>query len=422
MATDKRRAKVFIKKYKALNSRIKALIQKGLPFHHEMADLHTMIALEDLKQQGSRPQDLNWFLDAISPETIADVRDDRLASYPGSTVPASSLLDPRMAIDLGSRLVHGASVFSHTKSVELSELSNWVRLTEGLMMGLLLTELKGTTANDIKMPLPSFIIELPPGTVYTHDHYTGWHETKYIIVTESVSPHFGDCLFIYVYSQPNENSINIFDDHAEYFPIDVSYKDESLAEVIDVYEQLRKEDIKSHGGTIFHESLGMIFGEEYYSEDFREKIIRIVINTIIYMTSASAVVEHEDKDKIDHLIVLKDRRRLKVKDQKTLEEMESTPHFVLGTDITITRADIEAIDNAQKEDRRRGQGGRKLKHPSITRGHWRQQPYGPGRTLRKRIWIRPFIRGKELGGPVRGHTYTLENPFSPEESFDDYDE
>jgi len=64
------------------------------------------------------------------------------------------------------------------------------------MMGFLLTDLQGTTADDVKMPLPSFMIELPPGTVYTYDPHTGYHQTMYIVVSEALSPEYGDSLFL----------------------------------------------------------------------------------------------------------------------------------------------------------------------------------------------------------------------------------
>jgi len=159
----------------------------------------------------------------------------------------------------------------------------------------------------------------------------------------------------------------------------------------------------------FREAIGKIFDEDYYGEDFREKLLRIVINTIIYMTSASAVVEHESQDEIDRLIALKKRGKLKLKDLKQLEQLEETPHYILGTDITITRQDIEEIEKVQKADRQGGLSGRKLKHPSITRGHWRWQPYGPGRRKRKRIWIRPlYPRQGARRSDLRTHLHPRE--------------
>jgi len=115
MAMDMRRRKAFTKKYKALNTRIKALIEKGEPFHREMAELHTLIAMTRIREDlGKRPQDLQWFLDAVSEHTAAEVPQSRRLSYPGGQPPAS--LDPyEFALDLGSRLVGGADTFSHVK-------------------------------------------------------------------------------------------------------------------------------------------------------------------------------------------------------------------------------------------------------------------------------------------------------------------
>jgi hypothetical protein len=38
---------------------------------------------------------------------------------------------------------------------------------------------------------------------------------------------------------------------------------------------------------------------------------------------------------------------------------------------------------------------RQWSHRWVVSGHWRQQPYGPGRTLRKTIWIDPFVKGPD---------------------------
>lgn len=359
--------------FKTLRARIKALIEKGEPFHQELAEIHTHVAKKKIKKE-----DISSFMDIVglTPESIA--------------------------------------AFSHLKSVEFAGVSNWVRLTEGLMMGFLLTDLKGTTAEDIKMPLPSFLIELPPGSVYTYSRKTGYHETLYIIVTEATIPPHGETLFIYSQSAPNENSTDILETTFQYFSLSLDYRKETLSDVIYFQEEM---------SPATEDTGGKIFGEEYYGVDFREKLLRIVVNTIIYMTSASAVVEHENQDEIDKLSALKERGKLKLKGRKRLEQLENTPHFVLGTDITITHADVEAIKKAQKDDRNRGKSGRQLKHPSITRGHWRWQRHGPKLSLVKRIWIKPFIRGKELGGEGGGHTYILENPFdfeAQDEYYDDY--
>jgi len=42
-------------------------------------------------------------------------------------------------------------------------------------------------------------------------------------------------------------------------------------------------------------------------------------------------------------------------------------------------------------------GGRKVDVRFIVRGHWRNQPYGKGRSLVKRVWIKPFWKGPDVG-------------------------
>lgn len=53
--------------------------------------------------------------------------------------------------------------------------------------------------------------------------------------------------------------------------------------------------------------------------------------------------------------------------------------------------------------------GRHLHHQFVVNGHWRRQPYGPGRTLRRLRWIAPFVKGPEDGEWLHGEKlYRLE--------------
>ena len=48
--------------------------------------------------------------------------------------------------------------------------------------------------------------------------------------------------------------------------------------------------------------------------------------------------------------------------------------------------------------------GRELK-PHWRRGHWRHQPYGPGLSMIRLVWIRPTIVRRDKGEPEQGHVY-----------------
>jgi hypothetical protein len=45
-------------------------------------------------------------------------------------------------------------------------------------------------------------------------------------------------------------------------------------------------------------------------------------------------------------------------------------------------------------------GGWKLSYRFWVRGHWRNQPYGPERSLRKLIWIEPFQKGPDFAEQI----------------------
>ena len=55
----------------------------------------------------------------------------------------------------------------------VSQTSNWFRPSEGLTYNLLATDLRGAVVGDLKLPMPAFYIELPPGVVYREDVLTG---------------------------------------------------------------------------------------------------------------------------------------------------------------------------------------------------------------------------------------------------------
>jgi hypothetical protein len=48
-----------------------------------------------------------------------------------------------------------------------------------------------------------------------------------------------------------------------------------------------------------------------------------------------------------------------------------------------------------------GEAARDWKHRWMVRGHWRQQPYGPGRERTRPVWISPHIKGPD-GAPLIG--------------------
>lgn len=68
------------------------------------------------------------------------------------------------------------------------------------------------------------------------------------------------------------------------------------------------------------------------------------------------------------------------------------------TDPRVTVVKLRRL--RESSDHEPGAGtGRDWQHRWIVGGHWRNQPFGPGRSLRRPVWIAPYVKGPE-GKPL----------------------
>jgi hypothetical protein len=76
----------------------------------------------------------------------------------------------------------------------------------------------------------------------------------------------------------------------------------------------------------------------------------------------------------------------------------SLPVFVIGAH---TQRDVERLaDEERARDAARGKKW-ELTEAVLVRGHWRQQPYGPGRMWTRTQWIRPYWRGPDAAESLK---------------------
>lgn len=59
----------------------------------------------------------------------------------------------------------------------------------------------------------------------------------------------------------------------------------------------------------------------------------------------------------------------------------------------VTLVDLRPLRQVDMSADEQGEGGREYRHRWIVRGHWRQQPHGPARSLRRLTYVEPFIKG-----------------------------
>lgn len=65
----------------------------------------------------------------------------------------------------------------------------------------------------------------------------------------------------------------------------------------------------------------------------------------------------------------------------------------------VTRVDLRRMYVPQDQDPDAAREGRRYRHRWVVSGHWRDQPYGPERALRRRKWIPAYVKGPD-GAPL----------------------
>lgn len=121
-----------------------------------------------------------------------------------------------------------------------------------------------------------------------------------------------------------------------------------------------------------------------------EKVINLLINSILYINSDKAIINK---------IPPKPQKR-----RKRPTKQSGIPHHVLGKSIVIDHSVTELVgDNKSNNNRHTKQWW--------VRGHWRNQAYGNKLKERKLIWIQPYLKG-EGDGEVNPKPYdVIFNPY-----------
>lgn len=124
-----------------------------------------------------------------------------------------------------------------------------------------------------------------------------------------------------------------------------------------------------------------------YEDHWRSDLFRLALNTALYITSPDADVV-EDRSHVHNihsqLQGLKKASKRALLTEK-LSDARKQKRYIVGAKFRLTEE-----YNAKLTDE-----GKKwvLKHRVRVMGHWKNQPYGPRSSLRRRQWLAPFWRG-----------------------------
>lgn len=292
----------------------------------------------------------------------------------------------------------------------ISSTSNWFRPAEGLVYKLLATDLKGALIGDLKLPMESFYVEMPPDVFYLEDKKTGWHEVRALIVTKGCVTHntleiarqnfddvddveLGERLVIEAYGEPNQNSENPLDDTWLFKSYRIENKEEPVEGAIErSLRGLNEQEKAMNRGKLGDRILDGL--------EIRDLMLKFVLNLCIYLNTEKGTPKHIHAEELARLHGGKKFKNLRKPVQEKVKRLQNDRVFDVGTDVMVDHEIREIV-------RTEGTGSFQLSYRTLVRGHWRNQAHGPGRALRTRKWIEPHIRGAELPTKVAGHNYEV---------------
>lgn len=129
---------------------------------------------------------------------------------------------------------------------------------------------------------------------------------------------------------------------------------------------------------------------DYYlnrnSRIIAEQFSILIINTLLYLQSDKAILEHVGEPTEHHK-----NKKVKKKEKRNKKPLK-TSYIRIGKKVTIDNKHKQVyreFNHLKDQPRKR----KEFNGQWIVRGHWRNQPYGEGLSKRKLIWIEPYVKG-----------------------------
>ena len=261
---------------------------------------------------------------------------------------------------------------------------------------LLATEHEKAVVSDLHMPLPALVLELEPG-IELENRYTGLHPLQAIGLMESQRGHQRFLTWV-AYCGAKKTSTNAFDDNYQSGSIGLCFEPDTIY----TFEQAREQHLQERAegvlqGRAFDDFTasrgGAIDGEELSVPDMMRALERLIINSVLYLSQERPSIQHASNRKPltkAELIAAPARTKVRVSKRKKLGKTRPRT-FLLGE----------------------GEGTVRVAYKTLVRGHWRHQPYGRGRLLRRTIWIKPHVRHKDAPGEAAAHEYSAQEGKTP---------
>lgn len=283
----------------------------------------------------------------------------------------------------------GATAIGNHRFIAWHELGGQrvYEVSPGLTQQLQDTELRGLNTEDLKLPYPAIYIQLPPAG--EHSLYIANDKTQPpvegIYLVEDNERKAGRCWHVMVAGKwPRPDQKSPLEDVVHFFRILLP---EGLT--IDQALERSRQDMKGWN---------LVQPAKFELMDAWEPLFRFAMNVVIYATWGEAERESVWRDKEArhvsermHKAAKGSTKREKLRQQ--LRDMDTRVYTYLGRSL-------------RPEPKEAASTGKPLEVRVRVQGHWRNQAHGPGHSLRKLIWIKPFWRGSD-GLPLSTNIHRL---------------
>ncbi len=119
----------------------------------------------------------------------------------------------------------------------------------------------------------------------------------------------------------------------------------------------------------------------------------LAVNTILYINSGEEKLEESmsEKEELQKRLKRTTSPGKRKKLARMIGKADPYPAYRLGGAIKLTGHQRKEF----RSQRHGGSGGHVISSRFSVRGHWRNQSYGPNHTLRKLLWVKPYMKGPQ---------------------------
>lgn len=267
------------------------------------------------------------------------------------------------------------------------------------------TPLPKLPASILSMPFHAFYLKLPERVFQfeVRDTRTGQHDISWVegicVAMDKIEPEYqGTRELAFTVMGEYDTTPNVFGDSTPLRSegrntafISIRIGPDALLSEIKFAGGVRAitRGVLTPGGDVA--SLAYGAADHVGSHELGETVPRVVLGLLLYLAS-----EHPDVVPV-HPAPRRDVDSIRnpAKRRKAEQQNDRTTRLTM---LYVGRHLAEEV-NAETDSARMQYvrlTGRTLDHPVWVRGHWRLQPVGVGRALRKTIWIRPYVKGPDV--------------------------